>query len=75
MDGQNMIRVLWDFVIETIKTIGVVWDWLLTNHYIGLKIDFLNLDIGFHILPIGVTGVAMVALLVLAFVKDFVPVA
>lgn len=75
MDGRNMIRALWDFVIETIKTIGIVWDWLLTNHYIGLKIDWLGVDFGFNVLPIGVTGVAMVALLVFAFIKDFVPVA
>lgn len=75
MDYTEMFSKLWDLVMGLIKTINVVWEWLSTNHVIGLKIDVINLNWSFTINPLALTGGVMVTLIVATFIKTFIPVA
>ncbi len=75
MNYIDMFKKLWDLVIGLIKSINVVWEWLSTNHILGIKIDVLNIDFSFTINPLALTGGVMVTLIVATFIKTFIPVA
>lgn len=75
MDYTEMFTKLWNLVLGLIKTINVVWEWISTNHTLGFKIDFIDLDLSFTINPLALTGGVMVTLIVALFIKTFIPVA
>lgn len=75
VDGKEMFQQLWDFTIRTIETIGVIWEWLMTKHYIGLKIDIIGVNFGFELIPMAVAGALMLTLIAFAFIKQYIPLA
>lgn len=73
MTGKQIFESLWDFIINMSKIIGEVWDWL--NEPIHLGIDILGLSWGVSFTPMMLTGGVLISLLVLGFIKAFMPVA
>lgn len=73
MTGKQIFESLWEFIINMSKIVGEVWDWL--NEPIHLGIDILGLSWGVSFTPMMLTGGVLISLLVLGFIKAFMPVA
>lgn len=72
---NGVLGVLWEFVLNLAKSTGDIWDWLTSPQYIGLKIDFFFIDIGFWFTPMYLTGAVLITLIVFGFIKSYIPVA
>lgn len=75
MTGKSIIKSLWDFIMNMAKGIGDVWNWLNSPITFGFKLDWIGLDWSFSFTPMMLTAPVLIGLLILGFVKAFIPVA
>lgn len=90
-DWGHVFQILWDFVLQVIKFMSTLWDFLTSKQTIGFNIprvdvpvvgslinwfiDFLN-DWSLTFVPIYVfVGGGLITLLTLYLIKTFVPLA
>jgi hypothetical protein len=75
MKGTEIMKSLWDFIMSMAQGIGEVWNWLNEPITFGFKIDWIGLDWSFTLTPMMLTAPVLIGLLILGFIKAFIPVA
>ena len=71
---MNVGRLLWDFTLVVVQTMGQVKDWLLTPYTVG-SIEILGFEIieGFTITPLLPSSIFIIALLGFGVIKAVNP--
>lgn len=75
MTGKQIIKTLWDFIMSMAQGMGVVWNWLNRPISLGLKLDLIGVDWSITFTPMMLTGGVLITILILGFIKAFIPVA
>lgn len=78
VSGENISNFFVRFVqfIETLfNAISSIWAFLINPINFNFTIKLLNIDFRLNFIPLDIFGVGLIVLLILLFIKKFVPMA
>lgn len=88
---SEVFQILWEFVLQVINFMSVVWDFLTTRITIGFDVEYVDIPVigdvinwfidllnefSFSFVPIyAFSGIVLITMLTLYLIKSFIPAA